>query len=126
MGYVIFILILLLLVAFIVTFTQGKENISRKGKLTFTLSAFLLIVFIAVYNYLQDKKSEETSLLRDAFLQGKPLKCKSQSQPYIITKDTFNFSNGTMSFLGKPNTEFNHLIIPLQECTIEQSSISKN
>lgn len=126
MGYVIFILILLLLIAFIITFTQGKENVSRKSKLIFALSAFLLVALIAIYNYLQDKKSEEISLLRDAFLQGKSLECKIQSQLYTITKDTFNFSNGTMSFLGKPNTEFNHLIIPLQECTIEQPSESKN
>lgn len=126
MGYVIFILILLLVIFAILAFTQGRENISFKSKLTFALSVITLIVLIAVYNYLQDKKSEEISLLRNAFLQGKPLICKAQSQSYTITKDTFNFSNGTMSFLGKPNTEFNHLIISLQECALKQALESEN
>ena len=71
-------------------------------------------------NTLQEKESENLSTLKSAFVRDIPLVCSYQGSAIEITQTDFNLSNGTMSFQGKPNSSYSHIIIPLQDCTLQE------
>lgn len=118
MGYLIFLLTLGIIVGVIILFSKQQNNLAKRQKITLALCFVLLIALIAIYNLWQDKTDESNAALQSAYTQNKPITCEFKEQSYIITKQSFNFSGGTMSFLGKPDSEFNGLIIPLQFCHI--------
>uniref|UniRef100_UPI0025B4D7B9 hypothetical protein n=1 Tax=Helicobacter japonicus TaxID=425400 RepID=UPI0025B4D7B9 len=111
MGYLIFLLILLLLVFIFVLLSKYKEQISRKSK-----------IIIGIYNILQENESEKLNALKSAFLREKPIECKYQGKDMIVSAKDFNLSNGTMSFQGKSNASFSHIVIPLQDCVLKEQN----
>ena len=40
----------------------------------------------------------------------------------IVSAKDFNLSNGTMSFQGKSNASFSHIVIPLQDCVLKEQN----
>ncbi|TLD87478.1 hypothetical protein LS66_008145 [Helicobacter sp. MIT 03-1614] len=118
MGYIIFILLLVFFVVVGVILAQNKDKIPRKTKIVLGLCLLLIALLIGIYNILQEKESEEFSRLKSAFMHNKILTCAFQSRTLTISAEHFILSNGTMSFQGKSNTPYNGIIIPLQDCKI--------
>ena len=120
MGYLIFVLTLLLFVAIGLLVGKYKNHISRKTQVLIGASFLAIALLIGIYNTLQEKESENLSTLKSAFVRDIPLVCSYQSSAIEITQTDFNLSNGTMSFQGKPNSSYSHIIIPLQDCTLQE------
>lgn len=121
MGYVIFILLLVLFVIVGLMLAQNKDKIPRKTKIILGVCLLLIALLIGIYNSLQEKESEELSLLKNAFTHNKNLTCTFASRTLTISAEHFILSNGTMSFQGKSNTPYNGIIIPLQDCKINDT-----
>lgn len=122
MGYLIFLLILLLLVFVFVLLSKYKEQISRKSKIIIGIYFLALAALIGIYNILQENESEKLNALKSAFLREKPIECKYQGKDMIVSAKDFNLSNGTMSFQGKSNASFSHIVIPLQDCVLKEQN----
>lgn len=122
MGYLIFLLILLLLVFIFVLLSKYKEQISRKSKIIIGICFLALAALIGIYNILQENESEKLNALKSAFLREKPIECKYQGKDMIVSAKDFNLSNGTMSFQGKSNASFSHIVIPLQDCVLKEQN----
>ncbi|WP_301193646.1 hypothetical protein [Helicobacter japonicus] len=122
MGYLIFLLILLLLVFIFVLLSKYKEQISRKSKIIIGICFLTLAGLIGIYNILQENESEKLNALKSAFLREKPIECKYQGKDMIVSAKDFNLSNGTMSFQGKSNASFSHIVIPLQDCVLKEQN----
>lgn len=122
MGYLIFLLILLLLVFIFVLLSKYKEQISRKSKIIIGICFLALAGLIGIYNILQENESEKLNALKSAFLREKPIECKYQGKDMIVSAKDFNLSNGTMSFQGKSNASFSHIVIPLQDCVLKEQN----
>lgn len=122
MGYLIFLLILLLLVFVFVLLSKYKEQISRKSKIIIGICFLALAALIGIYNILQENESEKLNALKSAFLREKPIECKYQGKDMIVSAKDFNLSNGTMSFQGKSNASFSHIVIPLQDCVLKEQN----
>lgn len=122
MGYLIFLLILLLLVFIFVLLSKYKEQISRKSKIIIGIYFLALAALIGIYNILQENESEKLNALKSAFLREKPIECKYQGKDMIVSAKDFNLSNGTMSFQGKSNASFSHIVIPLQDCVLKEQN----
>ncbi|MDE7235281.1 hypothetical protein [Helicobacter japonicus] len=122
MGYLIFLLTLLLLVFIFVLLSKYKEQISRKSKIIIGICFLALAGLIGIYNILQENESEKLNALKSAFLREKPIECKYQGKDMIVSAKDFNLSNGTMSFQGKSNASFSHIVIPLQDCVLKEQN----
>lgn len=120
MGYLIFLLTLLLFVFIFILLAKYKEQISRKHKIIIGVCFLALAGLIGIYNTLQESESENLNTLKSAFLRQAPIYCKYQGKDILVSAENFNFSNGTMSFQGKSHTDSSHMIIPLQDCTIKE------
>lgn len=120
MGYMIFFLTLLLFVALGLLLTKYKKYISNKSKIIIGVCLLLIAALIAVYNVLQDKKNENLNLIKNAFIHKIPIECHYQSRIINVNSDDFNISYGTMSFQGKHNTSSSHIVIPLQDCNVQE------
>lgn len=121
MGYIIFLILMLLSVFLIVAIFKTSATISNKSKKAIGACLLLMAILIGVYNLWQEQESEQFGYIQSAFNQGKTIPCIFEGQEYQITNNTFNFNNGTMSFLGKPSSPFNTLIIPLKNCSVTES-----
>ncbi len=119
MGYLIFILLLFVFVGIGLVF--AKSNMSKKTKMILGICVLSVGILIGVYNLLQEKQSQNLNLLKTAFMSQAPLICHFQGKSLSITSQSFTLSNGTMSFQGKPDTKYNHIVIPLQDCSLESS-----
>ncbi|WP_334096554.1 hypothetical protein [Helicobacter typhlonius] len=121
MGYIIFLLTLLLFVLIFVLLARYKEHISRQSKIIIGVCFLALAVLIGIYNLVQEDESEKLNAIKGAFLRGIPIVCNYQGKEIGISAKDFNLSNGTMSFQGKNNASFTHIVIPLQECKIKNT-----
>ena len=99
-----------------------KEQISRKSKIIIGICFLTLAGLIGIYNILQENESEKLNALKSAFLREKPIECKYQGKDMIVSAKDFNLSNGTMSFQGKSNGSFSHIVIPLQDCVLKEQN----
>lgn len=122
MGYLVFVLFLLLLSLLIYMLFRGQEQFSKRSSVILLSCIVALVALIGLYNILQSKQNEEIEQLQKTFLQGGDIICydKSQAKDYVVNKTYFNFNVATRSVLGKPQTEYNHLVLPLSECKQSQ------
>ena len=86
------------------------------------ITPLTLAGLIGIYNILQENESEKLNALKSAFLREKPIECKYQGKDMIVSAKDFNLSNGTMSFQGKSNASFSHIVIPLQDCVLKEQN----
>lgn len=105
-----------------VLLSKYKEQISRKSKIIIGICFLALAALIGIYNILQENESEKLNALKSAFLREKPIECKYQGKDMIVSAKDFNLSNGTMSFQGKSNASFSHIVIPLQDCVLKEQN----
>lgn len=105
-----------------VLLSKYKEQISRKSKIIIGICFLALAGLIGIYNILQENESEKLNALKSAFLREKPIECKYQGKDMIVSAKDFNLSNGTMSFQGKSNASFSHIVIPLQDCVLKEQN----
>ena len=80
-----------------------------------TIGACILIlfgVFIGFYSYQKSQEDKRNFLLQMAFLRGEDLKCGDK----IINAKGFNLITGTLSLIGKENTENKKLTFSLSDC----------
>lgn len=105
-----------------VLLSKYKEQISRKSKIIIGIYFLALAALIGIYNILQENESEKLNALKSAFLREKPIECKYQGKDMIVSAKDFNLSNGTMSFQGKSNASFSHIVIPLQDCVLKEQN----
>lgn len=118
MGYVVFVLILLCIVALLLILAKSEG--SKKQRIIVALSVLVILALIGVYNILQESQSERLVSLKSAFLQKQDITCTYQKREIVVNSKDFSLSNGTMSFQGKSD-EFKGIIIPLQDCALDSS-----
>lgn len=122
MAYLIFILTLIFCVVLGLLIATNKERFPLKSKIALGTSLLLIAALIGIYNTLQNRENEMLNKLKGAFMREIPLNCKYQGRIITVLPKDFNISKGTMSFQGKNDTEFSHIIIPLQECIMQEES----
>ncbi|TLD97641.1 hypothetical protein LS71_002545 [Helicobacter jaachi] len=121
MGYVIFILTLLLFVLIGLFIGKNKGQFSKKTKIILGISLLGIALLIGLYNMLQDTESKKLDSIKNAFLNHMPLQCKNGTQSLQVSGEHFTLSYGTMSFQGKADSPFAYVIIPLQTCEIKNN-----
>ncbi|TLD80420.1 hypothetical protein LS68_006585 [Helicobacter sp. MIT 05-5293] len=126
MGYIIFLILVFLSVFLIIAIFKTSATMSNKSKKVIGVCLLLVAILIGIYNLWQEQESEQFGHIQSAFNQGKAIPCVFEGKEYQITNNTFNFNNGTMSFLGKPSSPFNTLIIPLKNCSVSESDKADN
>lgn len=117
MGYMVFLLVLFILV--LGGLILARSGFSKRAKILSGVLLLALALLIGIYNLLQDKEGEELGAIKNAFKQGEKIRCRFENGEQVITQEEFNLINGTMSFLGKPNTRLSGIAIPLQSCYVE-------
>jgi len=108
----IFLLLLFALIGVVLYFFTG---VTKKIKFMIILSFLIGWFLIFTYTLYQNKKRDYHKLLLYHFKHGKVLICEDIN----ITKDKFNFVDGTLTFVGKEESEFDGIIIPIDKCKIK-------
>lgn len=120
MGYIVFVIILCIVVVLGFVMARSQDSFSSRNKLILLSLVILLVSSIGVYNLLQSEQSEMQGSLKLAFVQGEKIICSFEGRELSIKREDFNLINGTMSFLGKPNTSLSGISIPLQHCHVQK------
>ena len=94
-----------------------KTTLSKKAKIVIILSVGLVIIFAWLYEFNNQRESENNRVVLNAFKQGKNIYCDGIE---INTKD-FIFVNGTLSFIANDkNIDHKGLVIDISTCKTEK------
>ncbi len=97
---------------------------NKKQKFIIGGGIILLGILIGVYSYHKSQEDKRNFLLQMAFLRGEVLICKDQK---VSSKD-FNLITGTLSLIGKENSDMKNITYKLEDCqskTIETSALKE-
>jgi len=117
----LFYLLLLILLVFgaVGAVVYFFTDMSQKIKYTILVTLVIGWGLIAIYSYYQNKKRLYIDKIFYEFNQGKELLCKDPfGEEVKVHKNYFNFVSGTLVFVGKENTKFDGLIVPLEKCKV--------
>ena len=107
LGFLLFLLLQLL---------ASYNIISAKGKIF--IAGFLVVIAmgIGVFTIIQDKSDDKLTSLAQIFLQGKNLECQIGAKTREANSEVFNFVSGTLTLVGKENTPYFRMVVPLKDC----------
>lgn len=98
----------------------AKYNlISYKARISIGIALLVIAASIGIFTLNQDKTEANLTQLAQSFLQGKTLECQTLTKTLQADNKTFNFISGTLTLMGKDNTEFSRIIIPLKACKLK-------
>lgn len=105
---------LILLITTLLLFFILKDfgMVTRRQKILGAVVLLALAGGIGIYSYQKSQSDKQNFLLQMAFLRGETLQCGDQE----VSAKTFNLVSGTLSLIGKKNTEFHNLIFSLANC----------
>lgn len=115
---IVFIAVLVISALILALLFKYKSQIPSANKKILGFLVLVLALLIGLYNFMQEKESEFLSTLKLAFAQGQEIECEFNKEQIIITKDEFNLINGTMSFIGKPDSKLSGTSIELSHCKV--------
>lgn len=87
----------------------------RLNKLNMIIVGILFVIIIIVvgfYTFSQNQTGKKDADLIASFLRNENLQCGD----IVVNKNNFNFISGTLSFVGKENTDFFRNVIPIEKC----------
>ncbi|MBX7490196.1 hypothetical protein [Helicobacter turcicus] len=119
-----FILIVALVVILFVVLIQllAKYNvISYKMRISIGIALLVFSIGIGIFTHNQDKNEAHLIQLTQTFLQGKALQCQVGTKTLEVSNKTFNFISGTLTLMGKEESEYKHMTIPLKACNTKES-----
>ena len=114
MAFFYLLIFLLLIFGLIGVVVYFFTELTKRLKIIIILSLVFGWILIFGYSLYQDKKRKYHEKLLFNFNHGKVLICKDVN----VSKDGFNFVNGTLVFVGKENTEFEGLVVPIDSCKL--------
>lgn len=118
--WILFILVVALL-AFLAQILSKFDIIRRKTRVYFGIFLLIVAVGIGIFTFFQEKREDKINDLAQLFLQGKSLVCQMGTQDIEVDKETFNFISGTLTLMGKENSDYNRKIIPLKACKLKNA-----
>lgn len=114
-----FILIFLLFIVALVMLMQllTKYNlVSYKMRVGVGIALVVLAICIGIFTFKQDKNAAHLTQLTQSFLQGETLFCEMNTNLLEVNNKSFNFISGTLTFMGKDDSKYKRVIIPLKAC----------
>ena len=108
----IFIYFLFAIIIGVALYFVIKGNFTKQNKIIMSVLVAILLVVIGIYTSLQDNRNKKDMDLIAAFNRGEAIKCGDIE----IKNDKFNFTNPTLSFIGKKDSEFYGKIISIKQC----------
>ncbi len=114
----------LLLLIFLVFGAVGAviyffTDMTQKVKYTILITLIIGWSLIAIYSYYQNKKRLYIDKIYYEYNQGKELLCEDPfGEKVKVSKKYFNFVSGTLVFVGKEDTKYDGLIVPLEKCKV--------
>ncbi|RDU57452.1 hypothetical protein [Helicobacter sp. MIT 99-5507] len=108
----IFIYFLVAIIIGVALYFIIKDNFTKRNKVIVSILIVILLITIGIYTTIQDNNNKKDIELISAFMRGETIKCGDID----INSDKFNFTNPTLSFIGKKDTEFYGKIIFIKQC----------
>lgn len=121
--WILFILIVALL-AFLAQILSKFNVIQRKTRIYFGILLLVIAASIGIFTFFQDKKEYAINDLAQLFLQGKDLICQVGTQNIEANRTTFNFISGTLTLMGKEQSDYYRKTIPLKACKLKDDTKS--
>ena len=121
--WILFILIVALL-AFLAQILSKFNVIQRKTRIYFGILLLVIAASIGIFTFFQDKKEDKINDLAQLFLQFKDLICQVVTQSIESNRTTFNFISGTLTLMGKEQSDYYHKTIPLKACKLKDDTKS--
>ena len=121
--WILFIPIVALL-AFLAQILSKFNVIQRKTRIYFGILLLVIAASIGIFTFFQDKKEDKINDLAQLFLQGKDLICQVGTQSIEANRTTFNFISGTLTLMGKEQSDYYHKTIPLKACKLKDDTKS--
>lgn len=121
--WILFILIVALL-AFLAQILSKFNVIQRKTRIYFGILLLVIAASIGIFTFFQDKKEDKINDLAQLFLQGKDLICLVGTQNIEANRTTFNFISGTLTLMGKEQSNYYRKTIPLKACKLKDDTKS--
>lgn len=118
--WILFILVVALL-AFLAQILSKFDIIRCKTRVYFGIFLLIVAVGIGIFTFFQEKREDKINDLAQLFLQGKSLVCQMGTQDIEADKETFNFISGTLTLMGKENSDYHRKIIPLKACKLKNA-----
>lgn len=97
-------------------FLPHRKN--PKKKLILAVIFGICVILAVILSIFQSRDDANILELSRHFLAGKSLNCRADSKNFIVTRENFSFSSGTLTLVGKRNTEFADVILDLKSCKI--------
>lgn len=121
--WILFVLIVALL-AFLAQILSKFNVIQRKTRIYFGILLLVIAASIGIFTFFQDKKEDAINDLAQLFLQGKDLICPVGTQNIEANRTTFNFISGTLTLMGKEQSDYYRKTIPLKACKLKDDTKS--
>lgn len=110
------VLILLIVTLLLFLILRDFGMVSKKQKILSVIALIIVASLIGVYSYNKSQNDKKTFLLQMAFLRGETLVCKEKE----VSAKNFNLVSGTLSLIGRKNTDFHNVVFSLEECEQKQ------
>ncbi|EES88856.1 hypothetical protein [Helicobacter canadensis] len=117
--WLIVIAVVVILVLLVQLLAQYKI-ISKKGKIFVGILLLILAFGIGIFTLFQEKTNGELTELAKLFLQGKKLVCVVGTKTLEVDNNTFNFISGTLTLMGKEESDHFRTTIPLKACELKE------
>ncbi len=102
----------LIIVALFFGVMHFYTELNAKQKTTATIVVLLFVMSAIFYNLMQSAKADHVRTVMLHFNQGKKIKCGDLD----VTKINFSLSEGTQTFIGKPESTHAGKMIQASEC----------
>lgn len=89
-----------------------RGSFTKQNKIIIGILVVILFLIISIYTAIQDNNNQKDIDLISSFMRGEAIKCGDIE----VKNDKFNFTNPTLSFIGKKDTEFYGKIISIKQC----------
>lgn len=110
MRLFIIILVSVLLGSILYFIFRGKFNI--KNRIIISLFSIIIFIIIGIYTFMQDADNKKDADIIASFSRGEEIKCGD----LIVSQKDFIFISGTLSFVGKKDTDSFGKIIQIDKC----------
>lgn len=120
--FILIATLFIILLAILIQLLAKYNLVSYKTRISIGIALLVIATGIGIFTLIQDKTEATLTELAQSFLQGKVLECQTQVTTLEVSNKTFNFISGTLTLMGKSDTEFKRIIIPLKACKLKEES----
>lgn len=108
----ILLILLIAIVLGILLYAVFRNRFTKRNKIILSVLFVVIVILLGVYTIRQDDRSQKTADLIAQFNRGETLQCGE----FEINSKDFNLISGTLSFVGKQNTQMQGQTIPMSKC----------